>query len=162
MAHVGLWYEDPHNVFSVSWVKDSNAKDLTLSVRIYLLRPPAQQMPGTPNPKPIQDGAGLLARFKDPQNYYLLRAVPHEDAVRFCKVVDGVRIKLVVKENFPVAVDTWHELKLVLSGNTYKGFLNGQELVSGQDTTFTEGAYGAWCKPNSITYFDDFKAEIVR
>ncbi len=56
-----------------------------------------------------------MPEFKDPNNYYLLRAVPHEQRVRLYKVENGKRTTFTGK-NLAIPVDTWHELKLVIQG----------------------------------------------
>jgi hypothetical protein len=88
LAHVGFWGEDPEGVYPVCWVKEPAAEDLTLTVRLFPVRPPGDI------PKAHHDGAGIVVRFKDPMNYYLLRAVPHEARVRLYKVVNGRRSTL--------------------------------------------------------------------
>ena len=154
LAHIGFWDEDPEGVFPVCWVKDAKAIDLTLSARLFPVGPPAE-IAGSEN-----DGAGIVVRLKDPDNYYLLRSVPLEKRVRFYKVVNGTRSTLTGK-NLEVAVDRWHELKLKAIGNTFTAYFNGEELFSYQDDTFKEGGgYGLWCKPNNVTYFDNLLAEI--
>ncbi len=156
IAHVGFWKEDPDGVFPLCWVKNSKAQDLTLTVRLFPVRPPAEVR------EAIHDGAGIVVRFKDPDNYYLLRAVPHETRVRFYRVVDGKRSTLTGK-NVEVAVGKWHKLKLSAKGNVFTAYFNGEELFSYKDETFMEaGAFGLWSKPNNITYFDDLKAEIIK
>lgn len=154
LAHVGFWEEDPDGVFPVAWVKDSKARDLRLAVRLFPVRPPAS-VTGA-----IHDGAGIVIRFKDPDNYYLLRSVPHETRVRFYKVVDGKRFTLAGKD-IDVPTDRWHELRLTARGSTFTAQFNGEKLFSHEDKTFEEaGAFGLWCKPNNVTYFDDLKADI--
>lgn len=156
LAHIGFWEEDPHGVFPVCWVKDSKVTNLTLTVRLFPVRPPAEIR------KAIHDGAGIVVRFKDPNNYYLLRAVPHETRVRFYKVVNGKRSTLAGK-NLEVAVGKWHELKIRARGNVFTAYFNGDELFSYKDETFKDaGAFGLWSKPNNVTYFDSLKAEIVK
>jgi hypothetical protein len=98
-------------VFPICWVKDARAKDLAVGVRVYPLRPP----PGIK--KAIPDGAGIVVRFKDPDKYYLLRAVPYEKRVRLYKVENGKRTTF-TGSNLAIPVDTWHELKLVVRGTS--------------------------------------------
>jgi hypothetical protein len=62
-------------------------------------------------------GAGIVVRFKDPDKYYLLRAVPHEKRVRLYKVENGKRTTF-TGSNLAIPVDTWHELKLVVRGTS--------------------------------------------
>jgi hypothetical protein len=155
VGHFGFWEEDPDGVFPVCWVTASKAKDLTLTVRLFPVRPPA----GVKNA--VHDGAGIVVRFKDPDNYYLMRAVPHEKLVRLYKVEQGKRTTLGGKE-LEIALEHWHELKLQVRGNTFTLFFNGEKLFHLMDSTFAEaGSYGLWSKPNNVTYFDDLKAEVV-
>lgn len=155
LAHIGRWDEDPDNVFPVCWVKESKARNLTLSVRLFPVRPPAD-IQGA-----VHDGAGIVVRFRDPDNYYLLRAVPLETRVRFYKVVKGKRFTLAGKD-LDVAVGAWHDLALRAAGDEFTAYFDGRELFSHTDRTFPQaGAFGFWSKPNNVTYFDDLKAEIV-
>jgi len=155
LAHVGYWEEDPDGVFPVVWVKNSKARDLRLSVRLFPVHPPAAVE------RAVHDGAGIVVRFMDPDNYYLLRAVPHETRVRFYKVENGKRSTLAGKD-IDVPTGQWHELQLTARGSTFIAHFNGEKLFSHEDKTFDgSGAFGLWCKPNNVTYFDDLKADIV-
>lgn len=154
LAHVGFWDEDPEGVFPVAWVKDSRAKDLRFSARIFPVTPPAS-VEGSEN-----DGSGIVFRFANPDNYYLLRLVPHETRVRFYKVENGVRSTLTGKD-IDVPTGQWHELQITAQGAIFTAHLNGEELFTFEDGTFGEpGSFGVWCKPNNTTYFDDLRAEI--
>jgi hypothetical protein len=155
LGHFGHWQEDPVGVYPVCWVRDSKAKDLTLTVRLFPMRPPA----GVKNA--VHDGAGIVVRLKDPDNYYLMRAVPHEKLVRLYKVENGKRTTLGGKD-VEIPLEQWHELKLQVRGNTFTLFFGGEKLFHLMDSTFGEaGSYGLWSKPNNVTYFDDLKAEVV-
>ncbi len=111
--------------------------------------------------KPVKgeddQAAGLVWRAKDASNYYVVRANALEGNVRSYKFVDGKRTQFggVKKE---VAASRWHTLKLEAAGATFKVWLNGEELFTSEDKTFTEaGAAGLWTKADSETLFDDFK-----
>jgi len=154
LAHVGFWEEDPDGVFPVAWVKNSKARDLRLTVRLFPVHPP------TSVERAVHDGAGIVVRFMDTDNYYLLRSVPHETRVRFYKVENGKRSTLDGKD-IDVPTGQWHELQLTARGSTFTAHFNGEKLFAHEDKTFEEaGAFGLWCKPNNVTYFDDLKADI--
>jgi hypothetical protein len=155
VAHTGFWNEDPDNVFPLLWATGEKARDLTLSVRLYPVRPPAEVRTAA------HDGAGIVVRLKDANNYYLLRAVPHESRVRLYKLVNGERLTLAGK-TLPVAVGQWHDLRLRVQGSTFTAYFDGAELFRHEDRTFAQaGSFGLWSKPNNVTYFDDLKAEIA-
>ena len=154
-AHVGFWEDDPDGVFPLAWVRDSKARDLRLSVRLFPVHPPAS-IEGA-----VHDGAGIVVRLKDPDNYYVLRAVPHEARVRLYKVENGKRSTLAGKD-IDVPTGRWHELRLLVKGNAFTAYFNGAKLFVHEDKTFEEaGAFGLWCKPNNVTYFDDLNADIA-
>jgi hypothetical protein len=156
LRHFGFWEEDPDGIFPVCWVRDSQAKDLTLTVRLFAVRPPT----GVKNA--IHDGAGIVVRLKDRNNYYLMRANPHEKLVRLYRVENGKRTTLGGKE-LEIQLERWHELKLQVSGHTFTLYLDGEDLFHLMDPTFEEaGSYGLWSKPNNVTYFDDLTAEVIR
>ena len=155
LGHFGFWEDDPDGVFPVCWIRDSKAKDLTLTVRLFPVRPPAAVKDA------VHDGAGIVVRLKDPNNYYLMRAVPHEMRLRLYKVENGKRTTLGGKD-VEIELERWHELRLQVSGSTFTLFFDGEKLFHLMDSTFEEaGSYGLWSKPNNVTYFDDLKAEIV-
>ena len=155
LAHVGFWEEDPDDVFPVTWVRDSKARDLMLTVRLFPVHPPASVQGA------VHDGAGIVVRLKDPDNYYLLRAVPHEARVRLYKVENGKRSTLAGKD-IEVPTGQWHELQLLVKGSAFTAYFNGAKLFAHKDKTFEEaGAFGLWCKPNNVTYFDDLNADIA-
>lgn len=155
LAHVGFWDEDPEGIFPVAWVEDARTKDLTLGVKLFPVTPPAEIANSE------HDGTGIVFRFKDPDNYYLLRAVPHETRVRFYKVENGKRSTLAGKD-IEIPTGRWHELELTAQGSTFTARFNGEKLFTHEDRTFTEaGSYGFWCKPNNVTYYDDLRVEIL-
>jgi hypothetical protein len=100
LAHIGFWNEGPDGVFPVCWVTNWKARDLTLTVRLFPVQPPTEV------PNAVHDGAGIVLRFTDPDNYYLLRAVPLETRVRFYKVEHGKRSTLAGRD-LEVTVDQW-------------------------------------------------------
>jgi hypothetical protein len=155
LAHVGFWDEDPEGVFPVAWVSEPVARDLVLTVRFFPVRPPAG-VEGA-----IHDGAGIVVRLTDPDNYYLLRAFPYETRVRFYKVENGRRSTPAGKD-LEIPTDQWHELKLMAVGSEFTAYFNGEKLFSCEDESFKEaGGFGLWCKPNNVTYYDDLVADII-
>ncbi len=110
--------------------------------------------------KPVKgeddQAAGLVWRAKDARNYYVVRANALEGNVRIYKFVDGKRTQFGgVKQE--VAGNRWHTLKLEAAGATFKVSLDGEQLFTAEDKTFSEaGAVGLWTKADSETLFDDF------
>ncbi len=105
----------------------------------------------------VDRAAGLVARFKDQNNYYIARANALEDNVRLYKVVGGRRQQF-ADANVKVSSGEWHTLKLGVTGKHFRVVFDGKLLFEADDDTFGEaGKVGLWTKADSVTYFDDFK-----
>jgi hypothetical protein len=117
--------------------------------------------------KPVKGGedqaAGLVWRYKDKDNYYIVRANALEDNVVLYKVEKGKRTDLPlvgkgktygVKEKVPSG--EWSTLRVVAKGNHFDVYHNNKKLFEVEDKTFTEaGKVGVWTKADSYTLFDD-------
>ena len=112
--------------------------------------------------------SGLVWRYKDPDNYYIVRANALEDNVVLYKVEKGVRIALAPKGTpsktygvkHRVPKQTWSTLSVAFQGNVFTVRFDGQRLFDVEDSTFTAaGKVGLWTKADSVTYFDDFQIE---
>ena len=106
-------------------------------------------------------GGGLIWRARDHKNYYIARANPLEQNIRFYRVVNGVRHKL---ENFNhiISIKAWQTLRVVARGNRFKIFFNEQPVIDISDQTFQAGGkIGLWTKADALTYFDDLQLSIL-
>jgi len=107
----------------------------------------------------IDQAAGIVWRYQDPNNYYIVRANALENNVVLYKVENGVRTSIApkglpsrsygVKHLIPSG--RWNNLKV-----TFAVFFNQERLFEAEDTTFQKpGKIGLWTKADSVTYFDD-------
>jgi hypothetical protein len=107
---------------------------------------------------------GLVWRFRDGGNYYVVRANALEGNVVAYKTVNGKRSSLQVKGRmFGYGVDTkvpkgkWTTLRVDFAGNLFTVTYEGKQLFQVDDDTFTDaGAVGLWTKADSVTEFDNF------
>jgi hypothetical protein len=115
------------------------------------------------NGKEDQAG-GIVWRFQDANNYYVVRGNALENNVVLYKTVDGKRSSLKVKGRaFGYGVDAkvprnkWNLLRVDFNGNLFTVHFNGKKLFQVEDDTFKDaGAVGVWTKADSVTLFDDF------
>ncbi len=114
----------------------------------------------------VDQGAGLVWRYKDANNYYIVRANALEENVVLYRVQNGERVSLAPKGavsnaygvKHKVPKQTWIALSVGFHGNLFTVSLDGQKLFEVQDSTFTEaGKTGLWTKADSVIYFDDFE-----
>jgi len=132
---------------------DFSAKDVDVSVQFKAVSGEADQ------------AAGIVWRYKDKDNYYIVRANALEDNVVLYKTRGGVRTDLKLKGKdsgygvkADVLKDQWNTLKVSVAGNSFIVSLNDQPLFEVVDETFTEaGKVGVWTKADSVTHFDDLR-----
>jgi hypothetical protein len=114
----------------------------------------------------VDQAAGLVWRYRDENNYYVVRANALEDNVVLYKVQDGERSSLAPKGTPPktygvdheVPSGRWSTLRVVFDGPRFSVFFEGKELFVVEDGTFPEaGRVGLWTKADSVTHFDDFQ-----
>jgi hypothetical protein len=135
----------------VAVVSDISAVDIDLSVRF---RPISGR---------VDQAAGLVWRYRDQDNYYIVRANALEDNVVLYKVENGKRTDLPVKgegrtygKKAGVPAAQWSTLRVVAHGRLFEVYFNGTKLYDVEDTTFTQpGKVGVWTKADSVTQFDD-------
>jgi hypothetical protein len=119
--------------------------------------------------KPIsgkQDqGAGVVWRYKDNNNYYIVRANALENNVVLYKVENGKRTDLPLKgegrtygKKEKVPSGQWGTLRVVARGNVFEVYHDGKKLYEVEDETFKNGGkVGLWTKADSVIYFDDLQ-----
>lgn len=114
----------------------------------------------------IDQAAGIVWRYREPNDYYIVRANALENNIVLYKVEKGVRTSITPKGlpsrsygiKHPIPSGRWNSLKVAFAGDTFTVFLNQERLFEAEDTTFQKpGKVGLWTKADSITYFDDFK-----
>ena len=113
----------------------------------------------------IDQAAGLVWRYQDANNYYVVRANALEDNVVLYKMEDGKRSDLrptgsglfAYGKSAPVLIDQWSILRVVVIGAEFAVYLNDEYLFNVEDETFPGGGrIGLWTKADSVTSFDDF------
>ena len=139
--------------FPLAIADEGSFKDLDLSVRF----------------KPVSgsedQAAGVVWRYRDADNYYIVRANALENNVVLYKVENGKRDDLPLRgegrtygKKANVPSQQWSELRVLVTGNLFEVFLNGEKLYEVEDETFKEaGKVGLWTKADSVTHFDDLR-----
>jgi len=103
----------------------------------------------------VDQGGGLVWRFRDADNYYLARMNPLENNFRLYKVKDGVRKQLQTVEDLDILANTWHTIKIVHVGKRITCYLDDVKKLEDTDDTFTvAGKIGLWTKADAQTFFD--------
>ena len=114
----------------------------------------------------VDQAAGLVWRYQNPDNYYVVRANALEENVVLYKVENGKRSDLKPQGSWfaygkdaPVPLGEWSSLRVLVRSNTFSVWLNGDHLFDVEDETFRNaGRLGLWTKADSVTLFDTLTA----
>ena len=103
----------------------------------------------------VEQMAGIVFRFQDEKNFYVIRASGIGNNIRFYKVVAGIRSQP-IGPALEVKVGEWHDLKIECRGNKIRAWFNGREAIPElTDTSFAKGKIGFWTKSDSVCRFAD-------
>jgi hypothetical protein len=113
----------------------------------------------------VDQAAGIVWRYQDANNYYIVRANALENNVVLYKVENGVRLSIAPKgmpsRSYGVKHDVpkgkWNNLRAAFRDTQFLVYFNGEKVFETHDQTFDKaGKVGLWTKADSVTYFDDF------
>jgi hypothetical protein len=139
--------DGPNPSFNLCVADDTNYTDVDLEVSLKAIAGKLDQ------------GGGLVWRYRDANNYYVARVNPLEDNFRAYHVVDGKRTQLATAD-CTAAADQWHTVRVVQNGKHMQCYLNGKQLVDLEDETFKDaGKIGLWSKADAQTRFVGFKVK---
>jgi hypothetical protein len=106
----------------------------------------------------LDQGGGLVWRYRDANNYYIARMNPLEDNFRVYKVVAGKRIQLATAD-VKAAAGQWYTVRVVQRGAHIRCDFDGRSHLEVDDATFPDaGRIGLWSKADAQTRFADLRA----
>jgi len=118
-------------------------KDFKITTRFKIVSGETEQM------------AGIVFRFQNASNFYVIRASALGHNLRYYKVVDGVRASPIGPQ-MDISVGAWHTLAVQCLGNQITCWLDGNPVLPPlNDNTFTAGKIGFWTKSDAVSYFGD-------
>jgi hypothetical protein len=133
--------------FPVAVLSAGVYKDVTIGVR-------ARPLSGE-----VDQGFGLVWRYKDADNYYITRCNADEDNCTIYHTVAGRR-RAFLNHPIKVAKNQWHTLKLEAAGDHFVVTYDGKPVLDARDQTFKDaGKVGLWTKADSVIEFDDLTVE---
>lgn len=117
--------------------------DFTLTTRFKIVDGVAEQM------------AGIVFRFQNETNFYVIRASSMDNTLKFYKVVNGIRAPM-LGPKLEIPRNVWHELKVDCKGNQIRAWFDDKEAIQQiSDSTFMSGKVGFWTKSDAVSYFGD-------
>jgi hypothetical protein len=111
--------------------------------------------------KPVdggEHGGGLVWRYRDERNYYLVRAIPAEKTVSVFRVQDGQPALMLAPAKYEVPGNAWSILKVQARGSRFQVYMDHRRILEGYDSAFAApGKVGVCTVADSVVYFDDFR-----
>jgi Domain of Unknown Function (DUF1080) len=103
----------------------------------------------------LEQMAGIVFRYQNESNFYVVRVSALGHNLRFYKVVNGVRGNF-IGPTLNVSTGAWHSLAIQCEGNRVTVWLDDSLVMPPlQDDTFDSGKVGFWTKSDSVTHFGD-------
>jgi hypothetical protein len=106
---------------------------------------------------PDNDGAGIVFRYVDYDNYYRVSVDQQKHFVRLMKKQDGIYTTIAQKTDFYFSYSQFHTLAVEMSGPDMEVFWDGQSVLQGSDSTFGYGLVGLYSWANAGLTFDNFR-----
>lgn len=133
---------------------DFTARDVDVSVRFKTIS------------GEVDASGGLVFRYRDKGNFYVVRANSLEGNVVAYKTENGKRSNIGVKgkgDAYGVKVEVphrkWNTLRVIARGRLFAIYLNDRKVFEVENDTFTgAGKVGLWTKADAVTQFDDLSA----
>jgi hypothetical protein len=99
--------------------------------------------------------AGIVFRFQNESNFYVVRASALGHNLRFYKVVNGARSDP-LGPTVDISTNTWHTLTVQCQGTQIIVWLDGRPVMPPlNDNTFAAGKIGFWTKSDALSHFGD-------
>jgi hypothetical protein len=99
---------------------------------------------------------GLVWRYRDENNYYLVTVSAIDKTVAVYRVQNGERTPILPQVKRDIPSNGWSILKISARGNRFQVYVDHRRILQGSDGTFPQsGKIGLWS--DSVTYFDDFR-----
>ncbi len=118
-------------------------KDFDLTTRFKIVGGTAEQM------------AGVVFRYQNVSNFYVVRASALGKNLRCYRVADGVRTTP-IGPAMDISTNTWHTLTIECAGNRILCELDGNAAIKLIDNnTNSLGKIGFWTKSDAVSHFGD-------
>jgi hypothetical protein len=105
--------------------------------------------------------AGLIWRYRDPDNYYLARVDVTAQEIRIYRVVGGNRTRLEEEDDLELDRSAWHTLKVEHRARRIRAWINGVPAADARDRALEEaGKAGLWASSDASVQFDDVFASV--
>ncbi len=99
---------------------------------------------------------GLIFRYADPKNYYLLSVGCPSDFFSLYRISDG-KPEVLKQTVVPIDQGVWYSIKVVADGDHMFGYANDKMEFDINDSKIRQGRIGLWAHDDSQPLFDNVK-----
>ncbi len=131
------------NRFPIALVTESKYKDADLNVQIKVVD------------GQIDRSGGVIFRYQDANNYYLVRVNTLDDQIGLFRVSNG-ELKPLATNPLTAPPNGWHALRIHFKGDSIQSFFDGVKQLDAKDNSLPNaGLIGFWTHADSVAHFDD-------
>lgn len=111
---------------------------------------------------------GIVWRYQDPQNYYLLELSVDQRNIALYRIENGQRRPVPVLHgragdvgvSHDLRTGKWYETKVMFRGDRFKVLFDNRELFNAVDDSLqTPGKTGLWTRGGTVASFDDYRID---
>jgi hypothetical protein len=103
--------------------------------------------------------AGLVWRYQDERNYYLLRFSVDEKNIAMFRMQDG-QAHSIFSAAHDVRADQWYVAKVIFRGSHFRVLFGNRQLFEAEDDAITApGKTALWTRAGTVAFFDDFRID---
>lgn len=104
--------------------------------------------------------AGMVWRYQDPRNYYLLRFSVDEGKIGLFHVQDGQIRAIPLPVPHDLRTGQWYVAKVSFRNSHFHVLFGNRQLFDATDDALTApGKTGLWTQSGTVASFDDFRIE---
>jgi len=103
---------------------------------------------------------GLIFRYVDEKNFYLLSAGCPSDYFALSRMTNGQLVGL-KQSVVPTDKDTWYRLKVTVQGGHFMCYDDDKMIFDYDENKIAKGKIGLWARDDSQAEFDDVKITII-
>jgi Domain of Unknown Function (DUF1080) len=103
---------------------------------------------------------GIIFRYVDEKNFYLLSAGCPSDYFALSRMTDGTLVNL-KQSVVPTDKDTWYRLKVTAQGGHFSCYDDDKMVFDYDDNKIAKGRIGVWAADDSQAQFDDVKITVL-
>ncbi|MFZ0246588.1 family 16 glycoside hydrolase [Candidatus Binatus sp.] len=103
---------------------------------------------------------GLIFRYVDDKNFYLLSAGCPSDYFALSRMTNGQLFAL-KQSVVPTDKDTWYRLKVTAQGGHFMCYDDDKMIFDFDDSKIAKGKVGLWARDDSQAQFDDVKITLL-